>query len=716
VEATAIVQLSVDLKGELALSPSSHHTMVSLKLRERCSAARSSVAVQLELCRAAAVEALESLVIKYDTKTLSLGAWFFASILLFYSNHYIFVIYGYESPYTLCMWQAAFTTIVTRLTALQLRLGGRARDERGPSWSVYLGSILPLGMLIGAGQAGAVMAAGFLPPVSFSSFVSFLPSSRAVPQFPLRLIGSFAPMLAAAISYGVLRKEGPSSRWWQLVVISGALALGCFGLKTQPWYGVGSASDSLEQTSMLVGVLGAGLLLAATGAECTAYALIERLLRPRHGGDSLTPALVLYHYAPVSFFVLMVAALAGESGGLGSLADVPAFALLLNGFAGLLVAFSIPCVVDATNSVTLVAAGPFLLSLLSSLPVGLYNTSGFLVSLLAFNSYLGSDDSGTTGGHKVTSIFDHGDDVEDGEDASRSMDHDWPDQVKERPSWFLLLVLVVLFAAAAVQDGTQAVAGALLSSKQVVLDFSRTATIIEPRNIPHLAPLLIHFLAVLPPAWPMTVFCSPENVEVLRHSPSLARQIDTGRLNLTVLPHTVDLHDGEYLSRFLTKPWFWEQLSAEWLLFFQSDSMICGKSEQSIEDWVGFDWVGAPWTSAEGAHGGNGGFSMRKRSSMLALTRNVTIARIDNTEPEDVWFSQKLEGLPGVKWPTQHQGRFSVEQQFDEMNEWAYSPLGMHSGGIAPSLWHSKSKMARLTAWCPEIKLFLDELEMINGD
>jgi hypothetical protein len=245
------------------------------------------------------------------------------------------------------------------------------------------------------------------------------------------------------------------------------------------------------------------------------------------------------------------------------------------------------------------------------LPAGPFNTIGFLVSLLAFNSFLAEGSSASLTCRALP--------TSDREGAAKLSYIKTSSQAHPQPGWFLLLVIMALFAAAVMEDSTTAFSEApsqTLSLSHAKLDFTRTATIIEGRNVPHLAPLLIHFLAVLPPQWPMTVFCSPENIEVLKHSPALALQLGTGHLILTVLHHMADLHDGEYLSCFLTKPWFWEQLTAEWLLFFQSDSMICSNSEQSIEDCFGFDWVGAPWTNAEGAHGGNGGFSMRKHSSM----------------------------------------------------------------------------------------------------
>lgn len=61
------------------------------------------------------------------------------------------------------------------------------------------------------------------------------------------------------------------------------------------------------------------------------------------------------------------------------------------------------------------------------------------------------------------------------------------------------------------------------------------------------------------------------------------------------------IHDGKSLSRFLTLPGFWDKLApAKHIFFFQADSMMCGNSNKSVNDYLGldmfpgsgYDWVG----------------------------------------------------------------------------------------------------------------------------
>lgn len=62
---------------------------------------------------------------------------------------------------------------------------------------------------------------------------------------------------------------------------------------------------------------------------------------------------------------------------------------------------------------------------------------------------------------------------------------------------------------------------------------------------------------------------------------------------------------------------------------FQADSVICANSNYTLNDFLGldkyeggYDWVGAPWPWIQQQYyGGNGGFSLRRRSTMLDITR-----------------------------------------------------------------------------------------------
>lgn len=264
------------------------------------------------------------------------------------------------------------------------------------------------------------------------------------------------------------------------------------------------------------------------------------------------------------------------------------------------------------------------------------------------------------------------------------------------------------------------------------LNHTKVATMLEPRMSPILIPLIASYLSVVPEDWPFVVWCSEENYGPLSQSATLARQIETGRLNLTLMPSTIDIHSGEYLSRFLTKPWWWHQFhrDAEWMLFFQSDAVLCSASEHSVDDWLGYDWVGSPtlWSDSRG-HGGNGGLGMRRISTMQAVTDSTEFVRDDWTgdaevdggmwgNAEDYWFMKAIDRMFGTRarWPEQDgrdQNTFSAT-----MNSADLRPLGVHKGsgplgilsdGAYDGDMDIDAAIRRLVRYCPEITLIIDD-------
>lgn len=73
---------------------------------------------------------------------------------------------------------------------------------------------------------------------------------------------------------------------------------------------------------------------------------------------------------------------------------------------------------------------------------------------------------------------------------------------------------------------------------------------------------------------------------------------------------------------------FWKHFQTEYVLVFQSDSRFCSTSPHDLQDFAayGYPMIGAPWDAAKNygtiqlasSDVGNGGFSLRQRSAMLA--------------------------------------------------------------------------------------------------
>jgi hypothetical protein len=153
------------------------------------------------------------------------------------------------------------------------------------------------------------------------------------------------------------------------------------------------------------------------------------------------------------------------------------------------------------------------------------------------------------------------------------------------------------------------------------LNVSKVALLIENRALPSLAPLLLHFISVVPPDWRFRFMGSPESVAFVNKSHAVRSQVNSGKLDLTYIPTNMSTNGQEMISRFLTNLWLYETVlrPAEWLLVFQTDSILCANSRQNLNDYLDYDWVGAPWNPS-GRFGGNGGLSLRRVSAIGEYT------------------------------------------------------------------------------------------------
>ncbi|RKO88161.1 hypothetical protein BDK51DRAFT_7122, partial [Blyttiomyces helicus] len=202
------------------------------------------------------------------------------------------------------------------------------------------------------------------------------------------------------------------------------------------------------------------------------------------------------------------------------------------------------------------------------------------------------------------------------------------------------------------------------------LSSNKVAVLVEPRAQDHLVPIVAHFAATLADDWGFHIFNSPENDDMLRESVPIRRMLETGKLNITNMPSYFEFGRSEKTSRLLADPWIWEQLRPEQenILFFQLDSIICSRSNQTPEDYFEYDWVGAPWPYSE-SPGGNGGLSIRKRSMLLKAIRDVP--RLIK-EAEDFYYSRAIRLVGGNVASKDVARGFSVEHIFHSR------PLGIH--------------------------------------
>ncbi|KAF7957881.1 hypothetical protein EAE96_003448 [Botrytis aclada] len=279
---------------------------------------------------------------------------------------------------------------------------------------------------------------------------------------------------------------------------------------------------------------------------------------------------------------------------------------------------------------------------------------------------------------------------------------------------------------------------------------SKVALLIENRVNPILSPLVLHFMSVVPPDWRFRFMGSLESVAHMNTSRAIRQHVKSGKLDLTYIPANMSTGSQEEISRFLTNLWLYETVlqPAEWLLVFQTDSMLCANSRQSLNNWLDYDWVGAPW-NPNGKFGGNGGLSLRRVSAIIDVLRNQV--RVDDSEAEDVWLTDRLGHRPGAKLANgttslkfsgeAHSGqgeRVAAEKKkgkgkdgtkvgelikgVDDWRAGFYEPMGYHTGGSGVTLhggiWGTPEKRKHIWDYCPEVKMIfkMDAAKYVPGD
>lgn len=144
---------------------------------------------------------------------------------------------------------------------------------------------------------------------------------------------------------------------------------------------------------------------------------------------------------------------------------------------------------------------------------------------------------------------------------------------------------------------------------------SKVAFLMEDRPIPHLAPLLLHMISVVPPDWRFLFMGSEESIAFLNTSLPVQMHEANGKLDMEQIPENWTVKGQEELSVTMTSTEFWEHIGGrsqwdwrnpwldraktrsqvEWMLIFQTDSIMCANSKVSLNKWLDYDWVGAPW-------------------------------------------------------------------------------------------------------------------------
>jgi Protein of unknown function (DUF5672) len=125
---------------------------------------------------------------------------------------------------------------------------------------------------------------------------------------------------------------------------------------------------------------------------------------------------------------------------------------------------------------------------------------------------------------------------------------------------------------------------------------SKLALLIEPRPLSHLVPQILHMISVVPPDWRFLFIGSKESVVSVKRAYAVKHQQVIGKLDLMVLPEPWEISTKEKVFRMLTDIRFYDEFlpGVEWILKYESDSIMCANSGTSLNEWLHWSWVGAP--------------------------------------------------------------------------------------------------------------------------
>lgn len=125
---------------------------------------------------------------------------------------------------------------------------------------------------------------------------------------------------------------------------------------------------------------------------------------------------------------------------------------------------------------------------------------------------------------------------------------------------------------------------------------SKLALIIEPHPYPHLVPLIVHTMAVVPPEWRLLFIGSPWSTYAVGRAPSLRHRREAGQVDIVTLPRPWSVDRPEDVYRLLTDVRFYDEFlpGVEWIFKFEQDSILCANSPRDLDDWLEWSWAGAP--------------------------------------------------------------------------------------------------------------------------
>lgn len=176
--------------------------------------------------------------------------------------------------------------------------------------------------------------------------------------------------------------------------------------------------------------------------------------------------------------------------------------------------------------------------------------------------------------------------------------------------------------------------------------YNYTAVIIEPRKYKALEFVLNNILHCLSSDWKILFFHGMNNAEYSNKIVCKLNNLYNNRISLIKL-EVNNLNQKSYSELLCSKYDIYNYIETKYFLIFQTDSMMFKQNAHFINYFLDkeYDYVGSPWLicdyqpTQERNFIGNGGFSLRKKSTMLEIIKNNKWDE-NNEWHEDLFFSK----------------------------------------------------------------------------
>ncbi len=219
--------------------------------------------------------------------------------------------------------------------------------------------------------------------------------------------------------------------------------------------------------------------------------------------------------------------------------------------------------------------------------------------------------------------------------------------------------------------------------------------IVESRKHPSLEYIVNHFSRRLDVV--IQLFHSTVNESFIKNT-SISALIEQGRVVLTSLRFET-LSPVQYNALLLSKVFWNAVIGRQKILVFQTDSILCSKSEHALEDFLDFDYIGSRWPRERPINmvidGGNGGLSLRDwGKSMECLNRFPAKLWPGG---EDGYFAFHIDLIADRVGRPKDCAKFSTQSEFLVCSFGAHkiSELGENS-------------LKKFLEYCPEARKILD--------